>query len=1019
MKKIIAYLFITVCFCIEAFAQRDLPVSGHAAILVDLLKKDYAAIDVDNRKDEISRDRTLIISIFKSYLTDQDKLALKGMDDKRQQVNLEKITSDLNIEKKKYSDYAKLSSSSELKDTNALKNAAEETNKISGKLEKAKDKYYAAKFGIDTLELYAVSKRYHDTGNKFLEYAIGLFKEKYVALNQGNLDRFSTTNPSSEVQKSIPFIGGNLAFDTAIDGLAKFLAKRLKQELTTYVIERVKVWLQNPSEDDEFAEFKVLLPKTTSFLIGFTADKVTNFPNEIKQYIEDDLDHILDHTHDLRNTPRIQKLISNYPDLDFAMEALETIPSISKIKSPTDYFTVLEKSRNLYRWKNDVTNLSKHNIANAIYLTGLLARSLSVNENGETKLASVNFLSTYALETNFFFLYAGFLRQQNLKYYNISFIKDSKTASEFLLEDGLNIVVGNNPAEINHSIDIQEYKHIIDEALINAAKNAEKIYNIGQDIKKANQAGKAIGSDTIYNFVDNIIGFSEGLVLSSDSLTKKLIADGDKIKLVQNITSFIVNNNTPFYQRASVAPYGMINGFITDYNNKKKVFKTLDLQGKTAPYFTIARTSNEIMKDLSHKKYATALLKAIEIGSSLSSETRFAQFVSTLRKLQVILADEKTASWHQFIDVMSGSNGTNITLKRDQIDGLKRLSGEIAKLKLFYNINYPDGGLKSDLESLSRLCKQGLLTGIIGGADLSNSALTVNKTDFQLLVLSNDIDVMLDGYLDKVKSEMEAFTIEDNSGKPVKIFSQDDAENLRYASNVYFLALFKSYYIDGNKSENDDLRKKREFLFATISSYLATLPQKFDIGANKNLVSLIHFINDMALAKTSDDVEKAIDAFALPAGSYAIKRQSQFSFTINSYPGVLSAYEVSLAKEAFSVAFTAPVGLGLSWGSKKGSVNGIFIPVIDIGALTRLRLDGDTHTKSLPEFTFKNIFSPGIYYSHGFRKSPLAINIGVQYGPELESFKDDGSILFKKDVFRFGIGLVFDIPLLNLQTRPR
>jgi hypothetical protein len=109
-------------------------------------------------------------------------------------------------------------------------------------------------------------------------------------------------------------------------------------------------------------------------------------------------------------------------------------------------------------------------------------------------------------------------------------------------------------------------------------------------------------------------------------------------------------------------------------------------------------------------------------------------------------------------------------------------------------------------------------------------------------------------------------------------------------------------------------------------------------------------------------------------------------------------------------------------GSKNGDSDGIFIPLIDIGAVTRLRLDESNATKSLPELTFKNIFAPGLYYTHGFRRTPLSVNIGCQYGPELVKLETDGEGVKKAqsfEVIRIGLGIALDIPLFNLHTKPR
>src|SRR5258706_3651857 len=58
-----------------------------------------------------------------------------------------------------------------------------------------------------------------------------------------------------------------------------------------------------------------------------------------------------------------------------------------------------------------------------------------------------------------------------------------------------------------------------------------------------------------------------------------------------------------------------------------------------------------------------------------------------------------------------------------------------------------------------------------------------------------------------------------------------------------------------------------------------------------NLVKYGSFMASVATAKTSDDVEIAIETFALPAGSSKIKRESAFNVSLNGYAGIYYGHE--------------------------------------------------------------------------------------------------------------------------------
>lgn len=466
--KFVSFLIIAL-FCISSpvLAQRDLPVCGHAATLVDLLKKDYDAIDPDSRPEEISRDMTLVLSIFKSYLSDEQKRGLNADILPVQIKERDTLFKKWSLLKRRVTSFNTIATGS-IKSSLDAENVAANLQKQIKLQDDEKAKYFEAKSHIDDHELRAIQRAYDGLNNKLLSYMIGKIREKYDLVQAGQFDTFATTNPSSEIQKGLPFIGGDLSFATAMDGLAKFLAKRVKEEMTLYVMERVKKWLKDPSQDDPLAELKAVLPQTTKFLVGFNVQNFNDFPNELRQVINDDLDHLLDNAQDLRNTPRIRGLLNTHPDLEFAFDALAIVPDISKIKTTQDYFSVLERSRGLSRWKNSADSI-KRNIANAIMFTGMLAHSMAIIDNGEQKLATVSFLTSYGEEKNFFLLYTGFLRQQNQKYYDISF----DFGRIFKLDEALSVIVKQDPEKIAA---FDEVKELVDQTLNSAAKNAEKIY---------------------------------------------------------------------------------------------------------------------------------------------------------------------------------------------------------------------------------------------------------------------------------------------------------------------------------------------------------------------------------------------------------------------------------------------------------------------------------------------------------------------------------------------------------------
>lgn len=199
----------------------------------------------------------------------------------------------------------------------------------------------------------------------------------------------------------------------------------------------------------------------------------------------------------------------------------------------------------------------------------------------------------------------------------------------------------------------------------------------------------------------------------------------------------------------------------------------------------------------------------------------------------------------------------------------------------------------------------------------------------------------------------------------------------------------------------------------------------------KSLLKYGTFMAAVIDAKTSDDVEAAIEAAALPVGSARIKRESTFNIALNAYCGPYMGYErvydldprwMSVRKSTVnSYGLTAPVGISISYGgnckkARNHSSYSLFLSVIDIGAVTSFRFK-DTITEILPTIQLKNILSPGIFFSYGIPTLPISVNAGWQMGPLLR--KVDAQIdenTYSQRYGRISLSICIDIPIVNFYT---
>lgn len=983
-KKKSAPLFLWILclfFSSTVFAQKNAPVAGDAALLTELLKKDYSTLDPDVRRDALVKDRGIVIATFKRYLTVVQQERLKS--------NSNQLVSKDFLDYKKYQQGLTLSSDKFSKDTSWIK-------KLIDSSENSKQLYFGELYKFDIAQiddLITVTQ----SENSYMNYIICLFKEKFLRLQNNLPDIYSQATQETSVQKALPFIGGDLGFEVVIDGLSKFLAERIKEELTVAVIEKVQDWLRNPSEDDPLAELKVLLPRTEEYLLNFKAGQMANFPDEIKQYIEDDLEHLLDHLGDLKSTPRIKRWIGQYPELDLAVEALELIPSLSKIKNPVDFFDVLENNPTISQWVNSTSSTAQFNVANTFKLSGLLAHSLTVVDNGELRMASADFLNAYGSEVNFYLLYIGFLYQQNLKYYNVEF-KIQASGKTDLKTSLITVMTTETPESITSA---SEKYRFYSSHFLSIGENAEKIYTSSLMIKKARKNGIAIGADTLYNYVNDIINLTEEVT--------------DFAELIKN--QLLTGSSTPSISIKS--------------------------------YFSVARKTNEVVYDLQQEKYATAFIKALELTTNLLPDGLKEQptYLLSSRSLFPYKKDSIEESWRRMLkkDWHAGSwsvvlkhiNTSSATTKNDKNEtDAKIVFEELQKIKSYYFQSAPNLGndFVNRLDDLIT-CVHEMKDGVSFSLDPKDVRTLLTDVNFSYLLVSYYTKTQIWEYKEGLKSELSKISYE-KGGNSYRIFDDTAVDLIVTKFDAYTQNYFD--YLSGNTGGADKFKELKDCC-SVYQSYielqLSRIPKDYHFQLNEQTLKVIHFINDMAKSENSDDVKAAIEAFALPAGSYSIKRQERFSVALNSYPGILMSMETTwknhTAYRAFAPSFTAPVGLNLGWGGRGGYSHSIYMSVLDVGAFTRMYLsnrvvaeklpsDSASQITILPEFNFMNLFSPGIYYALGFKKSPLTFYAGIQYGPYLREVKyEDNEIKTVNNYpsMRVSVGLVLDIPLLNLHSR--
>ncbi|MEM1320314.1 MAG: hypothetical protein AAGG75_08655 [Bacteroidota bacterium] len=188
------------------------------------------------------------------------------------------------------------------------------------------------------------------------------------------------------------------------------------------------------------------------------------------------------------------------------------------------------------------------------------------------------------------------------------------------------------------------------------------------------------------------------------------------------------------------------------------------------------------------------------------------------------------------------------------------------------------------------------------------------------------------------------------------------------------------------------------------------------------------FIANVANARTSNDIKNALLAAALPQGSSQLKRRYAFSLSVNSYLAIgggaerltTAAIQNDSDKWGGTFSFSVPVGIAASWkfkNQKNGSFS-LFLPIIDLGAVTAFRIDTKNQVDELPELNFNNIIAPGGFLFYNIPRSPIMIGTGVQLGPQLRKVTVNGNEVDSR-AWRWMAFIGVDVPLFNLTANKK
>lgn len=185
-----------------------------------------------------------------------------------------------------------------------------------------------------------------------------------------------------------------------------------------------------------------------------------------------------------------------------------------------------------------------------------------------------------------------------------------------------------------------------------------------------------------------------------------------------------------------------------------------------------------------------------------------------------------------------------------------------------------------------------------------------------------------------------------------------------------------------------------------------------DSETSKKLATYLSFAANLASASNSDEVKEAINAVALPPGSYSIKQKSSLNVSLNGYIGY--AWDINSGN-----GISAPVGISVSTGlgKKGGGALTLFSSLIDVGSIASYRLHEGNTDELKQEIRLESIFTPSAQLFFAIPRFPIVIGGGWRRTPKL-FYSGQSTFLPVAPKSVFNISVLIDIPIFTIKNSP-
>lgn len=348
---------------------------------------------------------------------------------------------------------------------------------------------------------------------------------------------------------------GGLDVTNIANGIAQFMIKRAKEELTITFFNRFKDFVEKNEE------FRVLFPKTTENLENLVAYKYPDMLPALRTGFFEDLKTLTYHLDDVLELPRYQQLLRNFPEIRVAVRSIRLVHEIEAGES--DAATTIEKFAEFVEWKDATASRGFKNFGNAVQLGSIFSHSLrndtAISQDTTRSWITFKEMDTLVRNERLFRIYTGLLYQL-VKKAEIQFYPDPSSVKLFttvLEEQKENLFLFQNK--------VKEF--------IELANRVDKMLDT---IKSKAKMGIVLTNDDYYGYIDVSLDVIE-YGFSFSKLFDEQIKTDDYIKIARNSNELYRNIYKTEYTQAITNAMDILTG-ITDMVNSNKDNLLVSLQ---------------------------------------------------------------------------------------------------------------------------------------------------------------------------------------------------------------------------------------------------------------------------------------------------------------------------------------------------------------------------------------------------------------------------------------------------------